>query len=351
MGDGIYTIYREETRQLFAFSAATGQQLWVSDPRPNALGAFCTGEVIAYGLIYVDGYDGYIYAYNETTGAVAWSFYVGSANPSGLETPYGQYTVYGGNIVADGMLIAINQEHTEQSPLFVGEGMYVINATTGKLIWQTRGQIKQPSLAGGILVGPNMCDGQIYAFGKGPSKITVTAPDVGVTTATQITITGSITDVSAGASQEAVAANFPNGLPCVSDASMTQFMEAVYEQQPMPANITGVPVTVTVLDSNGNYRTIGTTTTNALGNFALTWKPDITGNYTLYAIFAGTGGYYGSSASTAFSAGSTATAVPSASPLSLASTQNYIMYGVIAIIIVIIIIGVVLAILVTRKRP
>ena len=65
-------------------------------------------------------------------------------------------------------------------------------------------------------------------------------------------ISGTVTDVSAGASQEAVAANFPNGLPCVSDASMTQFMEYVYEQQPKPTNMTGVPVTLTAIDSNGN---------------------------------------------------------------------------------------------------
>ena len=74
----------------------------------------------------------------------------------------------------------------------------------------------------------------------GPSKTTVNAPQVGVTTATPVTITGTVTDISAGAQQKAVAANYPNGLPCVSDASMTQFMEAVYEQQPMPTNITGV---------------------------------------------------------------------------------------------------------------
>ena len=83
-----------------------------------------------------------------------------------------------------------------------------------------------------------------------------------MSTSTPITITGSVTDISAGAPQEAVAANFPNGLPCVSDASMPQFMEAVYEQQPMPTNITGVPVTISVrlqrqLPNNG------TTTTNA----------------------------------------------------------------------------------------
>jgi hypothetical protein len=72
-----------------------------------------------------------------------------------------------------------------------------------------------------------------------------------------------------GSKQEAVAANFPNGLPYVSDASMTGFMEAVYEQQEMPHNITGVPVTISVTDSNGNYRTIGTTTSDASGFFSL----------------------------------------------------------------------------------
>ena len=53
-------------------------------------------------------------------------------------------------------------------------------------------------------------------------------------------------------------ANFPNGLPCVSDASMTQWMEYVYEQQPEPTNVTGVPVTLTAIDPNGNFVTLGT---------------------------------------------------------------------------------------------
>ena len=79
---------------------------------------------------------------------------------------------------------------------------------------------------------------------------------------------------------------------------MSSFMEAVYEQQPMPTNITGVPVTISVLDSNGNYRTVGTTTSDAMGTYGFTWTPNIPGNYTVYATFGGSGGYYGSSAST-----------------------------------------------------
>ena len=130
-----------------------------------------------------------------------------------------------------------------------------------------------------------------YTLSVWVDKITVSAPSVGVSTSTPITISGTITDISPGAYQLAVTKNFPNGLPCVSDASMTQFMEAVYQQQPMPSNITGVPVTVMVTDSNHNTRAIGTTTSNANGFYSLTWKPDIPGNFTVTAVFAGAQSY------------------------------------------------------------
>jgi hypothetical protein len=198
----------------------------------------------------------------------------------------------------------------------------------------------------------NAYDNQIYAYGVGPTKTTVTAPDVGVTTSTPITITGTVTDISAGSQQEAVAANYPNGLPCVSDASMTPFMESVYMQQPIPSNTTGVPVTVYVLDSNNNYRSIGSTTSDASGTYGLTWTPDIAGNYTVYAVFAGTNGYYGSSATAHLFAGEpAATNAPTATPLGNIATQTTLEYLGIAIIIVIVIIGAVLALLVTRKHP
>ena len=55
----------------------------------------------------------------------------------------------------------------------------------------------------------NAYDNQIYAYGRGPSAITASAPQVGATTATPITITGTVMDISAGAKQGAVAANYP----------------------------------------------------------------------------------------------------------------------------------------------
>ena len=197
----------------------------------------------------------------------------------------------------------------------------------------------------------NAYDNQIYAYGKGPSQITVNAPSVGVTTATPITITGTITDIAAGSKQAAVALNYPNGLPCVSDASMSPWMESVYMQQPLPNNVTGVPVTISVVDANGNYRSIGTATSNVYGTYSLTWTPDISGDFTVIANFAGTQSYYPSSASIAFHASEPA---PTATPSPAAAQSMADMYFVPAIaglFVAIIVVGIVMALLLVRKRP
>jgi hypothetical protein len=128
-------------------------------------------------------------------------------------------------------------------------------------------------------------------------------------------------------------------------------MEYVYQQQSCPTNVTGVQVTINVLDSNGNYRTIGTTTSDGSGMFTFNWIPDIPGSYTVVADFAGTQSYYPSSAETSFIATEAATPAPTAVAQSnLASTTDLMTYmavGVIAIIIAIAIVG----FLMLRKHP
>ena len=54
----------------------------------------------------------------------------------------------------------------------------------------------------------------------------------------------------------------------------------------------GVEVTLDVVDANGNYRNIGTATTDASGMYSYQWKPDIEGKYTVIATFHGTNGYW-----------------------------------------------------------
>jgi hypothetical protein len=112
------------------------------------------------------------------------------------------------------------------------------------------------------MVTLNAYDNQLYAWGKGPTKMTVDPPNIGLTTATPITIRGTIMEISAGSQQEAPAARFPNGLPCVSEESQKTWMEYVYMQQPRPTNATGVDVTISVLDPNGNCYDVTTTTSD-----------------------------------------------------------------------------------------
>jgi hypothetical protein len=183
--------------------------------------------------------------------------------------------------------------------------------------------------------------------------MTVNAPSVGISTATPITITGTVMDISPGSKQSAIALNFPNGIPCASDASQSHWMEYVYQQQPLPSDVTGVPITLSVLDANNNYRTIGTTTSTTLGTYGFTWTPDIAGNYTIYASFAGSNSYYPSSAATQIFASNPAQASPTATIKSDVATtgdlMTWILASAIAIIIVIAIVGV-LIVMMLRKR-
>ena len=99
-------------------------------------------------------------------------------------------------------------------------------------------------------------------------------------------------------------------------------------------------------------RQIGTTTSNVYGTYSLTWTPDISGNYTVIANFAGSQSYYPSSASTAFYASEPApTVAPTAAPVSnIATTTDLMMYIAVAAVAIIIAIAVA-TVLILRKHP
>jgi len=77
-------------------------------------------------------------------------------------------------------------------------------------------------------------------------------------------------------------------------------MEYLHRDQQLPTNATGVEVTIDVIDANGNYRNIGTATSDTSGFYSLMWEPDILGKYTVIATFAGSESYYASWSETAF---------------------------------------------------
>jgi hypothetical protein len=78
--------------------------------------------------------------------------------------------------------------------------------------------------------------------------------------------------------------------------------------------LTGVPITLTAIDSSGNYVDIGEVTTSAYyGTFELTWTPPAEDTYKIIASFAGDVSYGSSAASTAISVGP-AVEIPDTNP-------------------------------------
>jgi hypothetical protein len=305
MGDNTYTIFRKETKQVYAFSALTGTQLWVTEPREGFWGTYYTGSCFAYGKVYVTAYDGCCYAYDAKNGKFIWKFDCNTVNPSNAETPYNTYPLYGGIVVADGKVFLCNGEHSANSPLYRGESTYAVDASTGKLVWTIDGWYQQLTIANGIIVGPNGYDGQIYCFGKGPTKTTVQAPMTQTEKGHSVMIIGTILDQSPG----------QKDTPAVSEANMSTWMGYLHMQKPMPKDVQGVPMLLTAIDPNGNSQIIGTATSDIGGSFGIEWTPPVEGKYQITATYEGSNSYGSSYATTYMSVGAIeATPAPTSTP-------------------------------------
>jgi outer membrane protein assembly factor BamB len=348
-----------ETRQWVGYSLDTGAKVWGPTESQTSFDYYGEPEVtVGFGNLYTSSFAGILYCYNDSTGQLSWTYGNGGEGNStyaGLATAYGDYPTFVTAIGSDTIYL-VTTEHTITDPIYKGALARAVNATTGQEIWTLSDYtgeftVGSYAIADGYSTFFNGYDNQIYCVGRGPSQTTVSAGPEVTTLGSNIVIQGSVTDISAGTKQTQQAADFPNGVPVSSDASMKDWMGYVYQQKPLPTNFTGVPVQISVTDSNGNTRTIGTTTTASNGKYSLVWTPDIAGNYTVYASFAGTNGYWPSSDTTAFNVISAPPTTPSATTtVNSQPTQTYILGIGIAIIIVIIIVGAA-TILVLRKRP
>jgi len=356
--------YRE-TNQFVGYSLATGKEIWGPTAPETSLnyygsdGSGSISDTIAYGNIYVSAYSGIVYCYSGATGDILWTYGnggVGNSTNSGVETPFGVYPTFVG-AVGNGVVYVITTEHTEEEPIFKGAVERAINATTGAEIWTLScytGEFLASSyaIADGYSVTDNGYNNEVYVVGQGASSTTVQAPMTAVTAGTNVAIQGTVMDISAGTQQFQQKQDFPNGVPCSSDASMTQWMQYVYDQQPEPTTFTGVTVTLTAIDPNGNFVTLGTATSDSSGLYHLTWTPpSIAGTYLVTATFAGNSGYYGSSAQTTMIVQNAPSATAAPTPAPASNTDTYVLGLGIAIIVVIIVVGAVLALLMLRKKP
>jgi hypothetical protein len=349
--DDVYVTHNQDTDEAYGFSLKTGAQLWGPVAlKGNAISTLMRGGDIAYGRVYIWDFGGYVNALNATTGQLLWTY---TPPSEGYNSPYGVAPIwsFGTPSIADGKLF-FSASHMYDPPMFTGAKRLCINATDGSLVWSIMSfDGRCPgAIADGFLVTWNSFDKQIYTYGKGQTAITASIQNDIITNGNDIMIKGTVTDQSPGTQQSTQKAIFPEGVPCVSDSSMTDWMEYVYMQQPKPANTTGVLVTLSVIDANGNYRDIGTTTTNTDGFYSFQWKPDIPGTYTVYASFGGSESYWPSHIVTSFAVNPQGPTSTPQAQINLPPTEMYFVASTAAIIIAIAIVGAVIM-MVVRKRP
>jgi len=276
--DGIFVMRSEDKMTQIAYSIKTGERLWESNPLPNGWGIFEYQAHPAYGKVYTAGYTGSVWAYDAADGSLAWKFDFGSA---GYENVYGTWPVYNGFTIADHKIYVTNDEHSPDSVLWRGGKLWCIDTDTGEGIWNISGWMRNPVIADGLLTALNSLDGQVYTFGKGPSEVTVSAPQTLLPLGTGVMITGTVTDQSPG----------QKGTPCISDASMASWMEYLHMQKPIPGDATGVTVKLSAIDPSGNPEDIGTVTSDMAGSFGIIWTPKLEGKYQVSATFEGTESY------------------------------------------------------------
>jgi hypothetical protein len=355
---GVFILRCAQTGQLWGYSLATGASLW--GPTSAITGNhqfdyYGQSTSIYYGMVLCcSSYSGTIIAYNATTGDKLWE-YDASAAPYSYESAYGNNMPLSIGAVCDGMVYTYSTEHSPTNPLWRQSYVRCLNVTDGTLIWKFEDFNMGMSLADGYLVTASQYDNMIYCLGKGPSQTTVSAPQNGILQGNSFTMTGTVTDQSPSALVYTDKNGLAMGVPAVSDNDQEAYMEYLYQDQAKPTNATGVSVKIDVIDPNGNYINLGSTTTDSSGFYYFQVNPDMlsagSGTYQVMASFAGSKSYGPSYSESAFTVNNAPTVAPTATaqPLAVTTTDlmTYMAAGVIAIIIAIAIVG----ILILRKRP
>ena len=353
---GVFIYQHQRTNERIAFSLDTFQQIWKHEPETQ-FGYYGTSENVYNGILYSHGYGGVIYAYNMTTGDLMWTY---EATSEGFEAYYGgRYPIGIAIISSDGKLYTVTGEHSPTQPLSRGNNLRCIDAVTGEELWVILGWFGGMSptssmilMSDGILAGLNFFDNQIYAFGKGPSATTVTAsPSVSVY-GSSVMIEGTVTDQSpVGRRNTNDILEVPlKDTPAISDEYMGDWMEYLFMQQAIPADATGVEVTLDTIDPNGNFVNIGTTTSDITGVFGYAFAPEVSGTYQIIATFDGSNSYGPSSAITYITVDDAPAATPAPIPDVASIADMYFIPAIAGVIIAVIAIGLVI-ILVLRKRP
>ncbi|MGD6809877.1 MAG: PQQ-binding-like beta-propeller repeat protein [Candidatus Bathyarchaeia archaeon] len=285
-----FIVYNGADSTFNCYSMATGALLWTSDSLSDSPWAttwtIYSSETNDYDNLYLMFPDGTMTALSLENGETLWrSQAILSTEYTNNVVPYVVGLVMeGGNIYA----YAGYSTAYQLNPIPRFAMLTCVNATTGNTIWTLNGGIHPVAAANGYVIGPGINDGNLYCVGKGQTSTTVTIQNNVITNHATTLITGNILDQSPAQA----------GTPAVADASISEWMDYLHMQNSTllnnPPNPKGVPITLTAVDPNGNTITIGTTTTDSKGNYAINFTPETTGIYTIKATFNGTNAYYSS---------------------------------------------------------
>lgn len=327
------------------YSMITGNLLWTSTSFSDSPWAtswnLYWSEANDMNYLYAMFPDGTTRAYSLEDGQQAW------VSEPFASTEYNSNTIpmtnsmvlVGGNVY----VFAGYSSQYKINPIPRFAMLVCINATTGDISWTLNGGLRPSSAANGYIIGTGDYDGNLYSVGKGQTSTSITMQNNVVANHVTTLITGNVLDQSPAQA----------GTPAVADSSMSEWMDYLHMQNATllnnPPEPEGVLVTLTAVDPNGNTITIGSTTTDSKGNYAINFVPENTGMYTIKASFAGTYSYYSSDSEAKLSVVD-AQASPTSTPINFDSINNNMMMGLaaatIAIIIAIVIVGLML-----RKRP
>ncbi len=354
--DNVAVLYGKENRVHYGFSLETGQFLWQTEPQ-GYLDAWDdslnVARMIANGKFYAASLGGIVYCYDVKDGKLLWTY---AAEDPYTEEQFSNNWWLRPMFVTNDYAYFGHLEHSANNPRPSGAPFICLNATSGELVWRIDGAFRQSRWGGRAIIGDSIIatqdtyNQQVYAIGKGPSRTTVTAPNIGIQLGTSVIISGSVTDVSPGTEDYTLQARFPNGVPAMSDASQSDWMLYVYKQFSRPTNATGVDVMLSVIDANGNYREIGTAQTDSSGTYNMQWTPDIPGKYTVYATFAGSGAFYASYDQTAISVDEPVPPTTTPMPVTITNASDqYLLPGIVAIIVAIAVVGAALALLIKKR--
>ena len=333
--DDVFTIWIPELRQHWGFSIKTGQPIW-GPTEPQFYLDYWNSDIYAYeGKLFASWMSGTLYCYDIKTGERLWTY---DANDQFSEILWSGNWPIRPSIYSDGKVYIGHCEHSVVDPKSRGAPFICLNATTGEEIFRVNGVYWGSHHGGAPIIADSsmiICDGydqRIYAVGRGPSATTVEAPMTGIAVGDSLVLRGTVTDISPGTKEYALAARFPNGVPAVADEVMSEWMLYVYKQFARPAIATGVEVILNVIDANGNFREIGKTTSDLEGFFSYVWTPDIPGKYTVIATFDGSESYWPSDARTAFVADPAPQPTPDPTSTPGSMTDTYLTGSTVAIL-------------------